>query len=86
METRTINPIELRLHISLGEWIVEIHIENAFWDVRNFGNSEAAARQFFADPLAAIRPKEKPVEIDRSYLALNTFISKGKRIGKKPPC
>jgi hypothetical protein len=69
-----------------GEFVVELYINGEFWDHRTFA-TEAEAEAFRSDPLAQDRAREqrrrKP-ELDRSYVALGTRISRGRRIGKKP--
>ena len=67
-----------------NEYVVEIYINGSFWDHRSF-TSELEAENFRADPLRADRPKgPRYTEVDRSYIALGTRISKGRRINPKP--
>jgi hypothetical protein len=69
-----------------AEFVVELYIGGEFWDHRSFGTRDEA-EVFRSDPLAQDRAREqrrREPELDRSYLALGTRISKGRRNGPKP--
>jgi hypothetical protein len=79
-------------YYSIG-WIVTININGQLWDHREYGEDQAAAEAFFADPTAADRKQAERMEaLQRKreedsipyYAADFVRVSRGRRVGAKP--